>query len=118
MIILLLILDAILLIIFFLIFTTEYINYLTHKSQTTSYNNKVKIGNYDDFLREFNKIKWKRDSKWSESFFTEDDKSKIHADIITFNEMGFMFNNLFNYIKFERFLKRNKLNKNKIIGKW
>lgn len=73
---------------------------------------KWKWGSFKDFMKEFNKIEWKRDNYYPCSFFGPQNsffshQSQIHASIIKFNDMG-MILYPWSFLRFQFFLRKDK----------
>ena len=68
-----------------------WIFYGTHIEMTKNDCKQWSYGSFKDFRREMNDGEWKRDPVYPKSWFDargHDHRSKIHADIIMFNEVG------------------------------
>lgn len=95
--------------------------YSCHVEQVKDYCDEFGYGNWNDFMSEFAKVEWTRNSRNRDSFWGDKWQSLgdtyIHASIIKFNKKG-MILDYWSFIKFEIFLRRNKYPKAKATVNW
>lgn len=99
-----------------------FISYYTHKYMTKRYNKIYKVGSFSDFITEYNSYSfWQRKQDFRLSHFGSGyqlNKYKIHADIITFNNVGIILTFL-GYCRYCICVQKNKLKKEKEpMQKW
>lgn len=119
------------------IMTKEQTKHIYGSSYKSSYNSHIErtldcvrsndlpfdYGTFDQFMREFTKIElsdgWARNPEFPESFFN--DRGKVHANLILFDDVYMIMKTLKDYIKLEEFIKERVLefdDKKKKIDKW
>ncbi len=95
-------------------------SWTTHKEMTIEYSDTYKIGNFDDFIREFNAYEeWVVLEHFPKSKFGKVgayNKYEIHANIIKFNGVGMVLD-FFSYRKVKKFID-NGYGESKFKGKW
>lgn len=95
--------------------TRCYVDYSIHKDMVNKYCEVYSYGTYKEFLHQFNSNldKFKKDPLFPESFLSRfpynDSEYYIHAGIVRFQGVGFVFRNMLDYIKFQKFLRDNRL---------
>ena len=81
----------------------------------------IGYGNFNTFIKEFNKINWEFDCEFEKSLFLRKEKSKIHATIFKFNNKVMIMRSPVDYHRAERYAKqyiknnfshKSKINKN------
>lgn len=92
-------------------------HYKSHITRTVGSSKQENLsfdyGTYEDFISEFTKIQlgpgWERKIEYPDSFFRHDENSSVHASLIKFNNIYMIMKTLRDYIKFNEFLKENKM---------
>jgi len=93
-------------------------DYNIHKVMTLEYNSAVSKAKWKDFKKEFDTIKWERDKKFPESYFTKDNNlNLLHAYMIIFNGNAMLLD-LISWIKFRIFVKKNRIKIKTKLLKW
>lgn len=110
-------------VIFIFISAFLLIEWSVHISMTKEDSKKYGWGNYKKFIREFNKYNWD-DKGWNigkphnPSFWDRENKCKLHADIIKFNDIGMVINNPIDLQRVKKHMKQYYIEKYNPIHKW
>lgn len=99
-------------ILFVLILMLMLIDWLSHMTMTKDNCKVYGWGNYEKFVKEFNKYNW-NNKGWNSSiplyepsFWDENNNSKLHANIIQFNKIGMLINNPIDLVRVKLFLRK------------
>lgn len=85
--------------------------YKSHKNMTVKNVEVWDYGSFEDFLREFKGREWRVDDDYEASVFEADteksyfERSKIHANIVSFNNRGMVMSSWREYRKMKKFIK-------------
>lgn len=89
------------------------VGWVVHISQVNDFTMENGWAGYKVFKREFEKIDWKHDKRFSRSLFEKGrlHETECHANIIQFNDKGMKMHNPFSYllamIHIQRYIKKN-----------
>lgn len=95
-----------------------------HKEATIRNSKSWGYGDFDSFMREFEKVKWERSPEFEDCYvfrpddpFFSDFDFYINAGIVKFEGKGFIFKKRSEFGKFKRFMKRNRICKESVDWK-
>ena len=82
-------------------------DWFIHLIQIKQFCEKRKWISYSEFKRMFSNVKWKYDIEFPDSLFNEDFdlKTKCHASIITFDNIGYFIRTPIEYFFVKRLIK-------------
>ena len=89
------------------------VSYSVHRSQVLDEGVGWGYGNFEDFIREFNKRQWEKDGTYKKSFFGVGDRhglDHIHASIIKFDGKGMILDPI-SYLFFKIWEHQNRRSK-------
>lgn len=87
-------------------------DWLVHVSQVKDSSSVYGWGNYQKFIREFEKCEWdNEDGEYKYSMWDRERGAKFHASIIEFNNIGMIINNPIDYVRVDMYVKKFYKNK-------